>query len=181
MMATTEGVQVGLSTKARTETESFEGFYQREYLRVVALAYAISGDRSSAEDIAQDAFIAAHRHWDRIGRFDAPGAWVRRVATNGAISRRRRSGSESKALGRVAHDQHVVVSNELTAETAELWDAVRQLPKRQAQAIALTYLEGYAPAEVAAILECRTTTAKTHLKRAKQNLGRRLGMIEESS
>jgi len=37
-MATIEGVQVGLSTKAQTETESFEGFYQREYLRVVALA-----------------------------------------------------------------------------------------------------------------------------------------------
>ena len=127
-MATTEGVQVGLSTKARTEAEPFEGFYQREYLRVVALAFAISGDRSAAEDIAQDAFIAAHRHWDRIGRFDAPGAWVRRVATNGAISRRRRSGSESKALGRIALEQRVVAPNELTAESAELWAAVRQLP-----------------------------------------------------
>ena len=77
-MATTEGVQVGLSTEARTEAEPFEGSYLREYLRVVALAYAISGDRSAAEDIAQDAFIdrpsslGLHRSLRRTRRLGSP-------------------------------------------------------------------------------------------------------------
>lgn len=178
-MASTESVQVGLSTKAMAEVEPFSEFYRREYLRVVGVAYAITGDRRTAEDVTQDAFIAAHKRWDRIGRYEAPGAWVRRVAANGAISRRRRVRSESNALARVAENLQRVETAELSAETTELWDAVRGLPKRQAQTISLTYLEGYTIPEVARILGCRTTTAKTHLKRAKQKLSRQLGMTEE--
>ena len=180
-MASIESVQVELSTKAVANVEPFAEFYRREYLAVVGLAYAITGDRTVAEDITQDAFIAAHKRWDRIGRYDAPGAWIRRVATNGAISRRRRVRSESKALGRVAENLQRVKTAELSAETTELWEAVRELPKRQAQTIALMYLEGYTVPEVARILGCRTTTAKTHLKRAKQKLSHRLGVTEEDS
>jgi RNA polymerase sigma-70 factor (ECF subfamily) len=178
-MASTESVRVGLPTKTEVDVEPFSEFYRREYLRVVGVAYAITGDRSAAEDVTQDAFIAAHKRWDRIGRYEFPGGWVCRAATNGAISRRRRVLSESRAVGRVAQRLPRVRTAELSAETTELWEAVRSLPKRQAQVIVLTYLEGYTIPEVADILGCRVTTAKTHMRRARQALSGRLGLIEE--
>lgn len=59
---------------------------------MVELAYALSGNRAGA-DIAQEAFLRAHRDWHRVGRYQYPGAWVRRAAVNLAASavRRRRS------------------------------------------------------------------------------------------
>ena len=48
-------------------SQAFEDFYSQEYSAVVGLAYALSGSRSGAEDLAQEAFLAAHRNWHRIG------------------------------------------------------------------------------------------------------------------
>ena len=62
-----------------TMPEDFDVFYQREFRPVVGLAYALSGSRIAAEDLAQEAFIAAHQQWEKVGRYESPGAWVRRV------------------------------------------------------------------------------------------------------
>jgi DNA-directed RNA polymerase specialized sigma24 family protein len=64
----------------------FEHFYLEEYPRVVKLAYALSGSRMAAEDIAQEAFLRAYRDWDRVGSYEHRVAWVRRVAANLATS-----------------------------------------------------------------------------------------------
>src|SRR5690606_37596051 len=49
---------------------TFEVFYRREYSHIVAMARAVSPDRSAAEDLAQESFAVAHRHWDRISRYE---------------------------------------------------------------------------------------------------------------
>ena len=61
--------------------EGFEAFYVREYHAVVRLAYALSGSRLAAEDIAQEAFLRAFRDWEKIR---SPSAWVRKVAVRRA-------------------------------------------------------------------------------------------------
>src|SRR5262245_50519003 len=90
------------SAAALGSSETFEEFSAREFRAVVGLAYALSGSRSGSEDLAQEAFLAAHRSWDRIGGFDQPGAWVRRVVANLAVSMFRRRLAETKALARSA-------------------------------------------------------------------------------
>jgi DNA-directed RNA polymerase specialized sigma24 family protein len=62
---------------------------------VLRLAYALSGELTAAEDIAQEAFLAALRHRSRVAAHGSPGAWVRRVAANQAVPRRRRLRSEA--------------------------------------------------------------------------------------
>ena len=64
-----------------TESEGFEAFYLREYHAVVRLAYALSGSRLVAEDIAQEAFLQAFREWETIRH---PSAWVRKLAVRRA-------------------------------------------------------------------------------------------------
>jgi RNA polymerase sigma-70 factor (ECF subfamily) len=157
-----------------TLPERFETFYQREFRSVVGLAYALSGSRWAAEDLAQEAFIAAHEKWDRIGEYESPGAWVRRVVANMAVSLYRKRVSEARAMTRVATRRQEPLPA-LEAEDAEFWARVRALPKRQAQAIALHYLEDRPITEVADILDCSPSTAKVHLHKGRRRLAEVLG------
>lgn len=155
--------------------EDFAVFYRRELPRLVTLAAAIAG-ASQAEEIAQEALLRAHRRWDRVGRFDRPGAWARRVTINLSTSARRRHGVEARALARVAQ------RGELAAPPPEVdgfWGLVRQLPKRQAAAVALFYLDDLSIAELAVALGCAEGTAKAHLHKARQTLAARLATEED--
>ena len=65
--------------------------------------------------------------------------------------------------------QRVVVP-ELSPESEELWAAVRRLPRRQAQVVALHYWHGLGTAEIAAGMDLSEGTVKTHLQRARHSL-----------
>ena len=162
----------------RRAPEAFEAFYDREYLAVVGLAYALSGSRWGAEDLAQEAFMAAHRDWARIGAYDNPGAWVRRVVANLSVSAFRRRVAETKALARIALGREEPLPD-LAAGDPEFWAAIRALPRRQAQVVALHYLEDRSVAEVAEILDVTPGTVKRHLHDGRSALARRLGSEDE--
>jgi RNA polymerase sigma-70 factor (ECF subfamily) len=149
---------------------AFDEFYRVEYPRVVAVAQSLTGSRQLAEELAQEGFIAAHSRWNKIGAYDRPGDWVRRVVTNRAISVFRRKNAEKRALARVGPD--ATVTPPVPDEDAWLWQQVRELPPRQAQAIALVYVEDLPLERVAVILGCAETTVKTHLARGRQALAR---------
>jgi RNA polymerase sigma-70 factor (ECF subfamily) len=152
-------------------TEPFEAFYRREFRAVVGLAYVLSGSRSGAEELAQDAFAAAYREWARVGGLDKPEAWVRRAVANRSVSRFRRLAAESRALARLGHPTQVT---EMASESAHVWSEVRRLPHRQAQAIALRYLLDLPVADVADALGCSVETARTHLRRGRATLAERM-------
>ncbi len=175
MTAETKPESAQLDEERVTSHESFESFYRREFREVVGLAYALSGSRLGAEDLAQEAFIAAHQRWDRISGYDKPGAWVRRVVANKAISGFRRKAAEAKALARLAGQRHQPFP-QLEPEDEEFWKTVRKLPDRQAQTIALFYVEDRPVAEIAEILECSPATAKVHLFRGRRALAEKLGL-----
>jgi RNA polymerase sigma factor (sigma-70 family) len=153
----------------------FEHFYLEEYPRVVKLAYALSGSRMAAEDIAQEAFLRADRDWERVGSYEHQAAWVRRVAANLATSGLRRRLVEARALARLAARREPAL-DVLPAENAEFWRAVRALPQRQAQAVALYYLEDLSIGQTARVLDCAEGTVRAHLARARSALARRLGL-----
>ena len=159
--------------------ERFEDVYLREFTGVFALAYAMSGSRWAAEDIAQDAFVVAHRHWGRIGGYDDPGAWVRRVAANLAVSGVRRRLAEARALVRLAARQQQQPYADLASEDGDFWRAVRRLPRRQAQVVALLALGELSTAEVASTLGCSQRTVQVHLQKARVALAERLGLPPE--
>lgn len=75
-------------------------FCQREHPRLVGALTLYIGDNRVAEEIAQEALLAACRSWSRVSRMDAPGAWVHRAAMNIANSHFRRLRAERRAIGR---------------------------------------------------------------------------------
>jgi RNA polymerase sigma-70 factor, ECF subfamily len=162
------------------EVLAFEDFYRKEYRAVVGLAFALSGSRWAAEDLAQDAFLAAHARWDRIARYDKPGAWVRRVVANRSVSALRRRTVEAKAIVRIALGERRGLA-EIPADSGEFWRAVRELPRRQAQVVALHYLEDLPVNEIAGVLEIAPGTVKKHLFDGRQTLARTLALDAEET
>lgn len=156
----------------------FDSFYRIEFEAVAGLAYALSGSRLASEDLAQEAFLAAYRRWDEIGRYDNPGAWVRRVVANRSVSVIRRCVVETKALPKILRSDELLP--ELSSESSEVWREVRRLPRRQAQVVALYYLEHLALDEVGGILDLSVETVRTHLRRARKTLARRLAAMEDN-
>jgi RNA polymerase sigma-70 factor (ECF subfamily) len=156
------------------EDRSFEDFYSQEYRQVLALAFVLTGDRVAAEDVTHDGFMAALEAW---GDLENPAGWIRTVVVNKAKSAWRRRSAESRALARM--DAEVQVGDQLAEDTDEFWAEVRRLPRRQAQAIALFYLEDRPVAEIAELLGCEESTARVHLMRGRRSLARRLEVEDE--
>lgn len=161
---------------------AFEEFFRSEYRRVVGLALVLCGRAAIAEDLAQDAFVSAYRHWDRVGGYDDPGAWVRRVVVNLATSALRRRSREVRALTRLASRREPEQAA-LVGDDDEFWRAVRALPRRQAQCVALRYLDDRSTEEVAVILGIAVPTVRVHLHAARTALASRFGeqLDEETS
>ena len=149
-------------------TIPFVDFYRQRYPRAVRLAVVLTGSVGSAEDVVQDVMIDAHRRWARISAYEDPGAWLRRAIVNRAISRHRRVAVAAKGFLRLTADARLSI--DLVDSDWELWRRVRSLPARQAQMIALVYVEGLTLEGAATVLGISTPTAKSHLARAKQRL-----------
>ena len=154
------------------DVQSFGAIFRAEYRGLVALAWASTGSRETAEDIAQEAMLALHRQLERGAKIENPAAYVRRTCSNLSTSWIRRRMAEARALLRVGAPQGSAPP--LDAGDEAFWSEVRRLPRRQAQVVALYYGYDLSVSDVATTLEISEGTAKTHLHRGRQTLARRL-------
>ena len=152
--------------------DGFDAFFAAQFRPLVGLGYVLTGSRGVAEELAQDALLAAFADWDRVSQLDKPGAWVRRLVTNRAASASRRRRTESRWLPTLAapidHDGGL----DLAADSEHLWALIRRLPRRQAQVITLRTLDRSTVGEIAGVLGISAESASTHLRRARQTLTR---------
>ncbi len=73
----------------------FEQFVAEQGTSLLRLAYVLTGNSHSAEDLVQSALIDAYRHWRKVTSARSPNAYVRRVLINAHLDRaRRRSSTE---------------------------------------------------------------------------------------
>lgn len=145
---------------------------------MVRLAAALVGRWDVAEELVQDAFVTLHGRWDQVSRYESPEGWLRRVVLNRSVSALRRRAVEVRLLGRLSRlrERHA----ESPQVEDEIWRAVAALPKRQAQVIALMFVDDLDVSEIAAVLECEENTVRTHLRRARQSLAAQLSLeVEE--
>ena len=154
---------------ASRDSADFDTFYIAAVRRVVLYLYAACGDRSDAQDIAQEAFARAWQHWPKVSGYDDPEAWVRTVAWRMMINRWRglrrrfaavaRMGPPAEATGGPSPDRVAVI------------DALQRLPTPQRQVIALHYLLDMPVQQIAETTGVPVGTVKARLSRARTTLG----------
>lgn len=174
-----EGVEVaaeawgerGHATPADTEADSgapidFDAFYAAHFRSVAVQLYAYAGDIGEAQDITQEAFCRAWQRWSKVGRYDDPVGWVRRVAWNLATSRWRRART-ALAAARRHREEHAPAASE---DRVALVDALRTLPEKQRRALVLHYLADMSVAEIAETTGAAEGTVKSWLHRGRAAL-----------
>lgn len=149
---------------------NFDDFYRAELPRLVALARALCG-ATLADDVAQEAMLAAYRKWRQVSDLQHPAGWVRRTCANLAVSQYRRRVIELRALTRLASRPDVAP---LDASDEQFWAAVHSLPSRQAQTVALRYVYELDISEIAETLAISQGSVKQHLSRARARLATEL-------
>lgn len=152
--------------------DDFDAFYRAEYAAVVRLAYALTGRRDLAEELAQDGFLAAHKRWPSLSGYEQPAGWVRRVVTNRCVSTARRHVTELRLLVRLSGER--IAEAEGHPADEDLWALVRRLPRRQAQVLVLSFLEDRSVADIALVLGCGEESVRTHLRRGRHSLAGQL-------
>jgi RNA polymerase sigma-70 factor (ECF subfamily) len=81
------------------DASAFEQLVRRHQRRVFSLVFRMLGSREEAEDVAQEAFLALHRHGHRFRGEARFSTFIYRVAANAALNRRRSLGRR-RARGR---------------------------------------------------------------------------------
>jgi RNA polymerase sigma-70 factor, ECF subfamily len=155
-----------------TAEPSFDEFYAGTAARIVRHAYALTGDLDDARDIAQETFARAWQRWSSVSACDSPEAWVRRVATNLAISRWRRAQTARLLTAREARAaKH---APEISTDTVALVAGLRTLPQRQRTVLVLYYLADLPVQQIAAELGCSAGSVKSWLARGRAALAEAL-------
>jgi RNA polymerase sigma-70 factor (ECF subfamily) len=145
---------------------------------MVSLGVALTGDGELARDIAQESMLRAYDRWPQLVTFDRPGAWCRQVAINLVRDGWRRRRSEAAAFGRLRRERIDAVPAP-RSPSDDFWAAVRALPARQREAIALYYLADRSVGEIAAALGIAEGTVKGILFDGRRTLAARLGVRDD--
>lgn len=160
MNAMSKAAPLGASASAPWDADLVRVYHER-YRDLVGLAYLITSQQSIAEEVVQDAFVAAHRSGEQLRD---PYAYVRTAVVNRCYSWGRRQVRERDRAQRPPDPA------ELAAD--EMWDALATLKDRQRVAIVLRFYEDLPDERIAEILDCRPATVRTAVHRGLRSLRR---------
>ncbi|MFW6034016.1 MAG: sigma-70 family RNA polymerase sigma factor [bacterium] len=148
------------------------------YRSLVRLATLVVDDVDLAEQLVQDAFVKLHLHWGRLRRRERAPAYLRSAVLNSARSqlRRRRVRERFEARRFVTPAVDTPEASALAmADHDRIVAALRVLPDRQREALALRYLLDLPCAEAAAAMGVSQGAVKTHVHRGLDTLAHLLG------
>ena len=164
------------------ERDAFDELARRYARRAFAIAYRILRHTQDAEDLVQDAFIAA---LDAIGSFDADrrfAPWFFRIVVNRALN---------ASSARSTRERHVTVTNLWNndagavdfdpAERSEIRHRFQQslaaLPRQQRLIVELSDIDGRSSTEIGEMLDLPRGTVRWHLHEARKTLRSALAIV----
>lgn len=149
--------------------------YRHHGVILVRYALALVGDRQTAEDVVQDAFLGLHRALPRLTAPDKALAYLRASVINGCRSvhrsRQRAFRREGQAVPSVWSAESAVLARE---ESRLALEAVARLPRRRREVLALRYLLDMTDGEIARTLGISKNAVSSAASRALAALARDL-------
>ena len=147
-----------------------EALFRAFWPRAFRAAYLVVHDAQAAEDIAQEAFLAAVRSLDRFDRRRPFGPWLHRIVVNRAIDHAR----ARKLRGETdLDDLHAAADSEPGLDRS-IVAALRALPPEHRAVIVLRHLLEYTPGEIADLLDLPRGTVNSRLRRGLNALAKDL-------
>ena len=152
----------------RGSEDAVAQLFARHWGSAYRAAFLVTGDRAAAEDIAQEAFLAALRALPRFDLRRPLRPWLHRIVVNRAIdfsrARARRSELSADAAREAAAPEHAPLGGEVVA-------ALMELGPEQRAVVVLRYLLEYTPGEIGRLLDLPRGTVNSRLRRGLDALG----------
>ncbi len=151
-------------------TSDLEALFRAYWPRSFRAAYLVVHDSAAAEDIAQEAFLAAIRALDRFDRRRPFGPWLHRIVVNRAIdwSRARTLRAETEL------DTTAASTDQSSGFDDATLASLRALPPEHRAVIVLRHLLEYTPGEIADLLDLPRGTVNSRLRRGLDSLAETL-------
>jgi RNA polymerase sigma-70 factor (sigma-E family) len=140
--------------------------YSVHFQALVRLAELLVLDRPTAEEVVQDAFVAMHGSWQRLGEAEKALAYLRQAVVNRSRSVLRHRTVVDKNLQEIPPDMPSAEHEALALfERQAVMAALRGLPVRQREVIVLRYYADLSEAETASVMGVSRGAVKSHLAR----------------
>ena len=170
---------------------AFEELMHKYYPRILNFIYRFVGNKSAAEDLAQEVFLRVYKSAWKYKPKSKFQTWLYTIAKNIALNELRRISRSAHTLDETAHggtsEYHKEIEDSMAASPDEeimqkeravqIRAAISKLPKNQRMALILRRYEEFSYAEIAATLDVSDKAVKSLLSRAKQNLKNRLAYL----
>jgi len=146
---------------------TLEEVFRSHYARLVGLARVLLDHRDEAEEVVQEGFARVLARRPDPGELTGLVTYVERTVVNLCRDGLRRRAVIRRVARPDAHDERGADAVVLgTAEQRRVVEAVRALPRRQRECVALRHLLGRSTQETAELLAISEGSVKTHLHRA---------------
>jgi RNA polymerase sigma-70 factor, ECF subfamily len=163
------------------DREAFRVLLDRHQRVVYNLAYHILGDRSEAEDAAQEAFMKAYMALGTFRRESSFKSWLCQITNRLCIDKLRARKTQPK---QVALDEVMEPAEPERAEAIitqeEIQQALAKLPAHLKSVLILRHIEDLSYEEISAALEIPIGTVKTHLHRGRSALKAELEKLQQN-
>jgi RNA polymerase sigma-70 factor (sigma-E family) len=136
-------------------------------------AFLVSRDRGRAEDLVQETWIKAYRHWSRVCAVERPDLYVRRILLREYLGWRRRMPSR-EVIGFVQPERGEADVTASIVDRDYLWTLIAELPVRQRTVVVLRYFEDLPDDQISRILGCAQSTVRGLAARALVGLRTRI-------
>jgi RNA polymerase sigma-70 factor (ECF subfamily) len=156
--------QAWIRRARKGSVDDLERLFRAHWPRAYRAAMLVTGDAAAAEDIAQEAFLAAIRNLDRFDRLRPFAPWLHRIVVNRAIdwTRARRLRAEVE-LG-----EHLAAPPE--APHGDTFARIGALAPEHRAVVVLRYVLEYTPGEIADLLDLPRGTVNSRLRRGLDRL-----------
>jgi len=160
-----------ISLVEANDAEAFAVLYDRHNQAAYSLAYRMMGERQSADDLMQDAFLKV---WRGAGSYRSERGsvrtWILSIVHNRGIDQlrslasRRRTQQKIEASAPRSQPSEAFAQSWRNSQREQVREALKTLPPEQLKVLELAYFSGYTHVEIARLLDLPLGTVKGRMR-----------------